>query len=151
MSRLLHLKNKNKDSSHKVEAFLSTFGSLAPKRYKYYEIKKMTDTFKVKLGQGGFGGVFKGKLVDGRDVAVKVLTESKGNGEEFVNEVASIGRTYHVNIVNLLGFCSEGPRRALVYEFMPNGSLEKVIYNRKQETANPIFGWEKLLQIIVME
>ncbi|RWW73711.1 hypothetical protein BHE74_00018374 [Ensete ventricosum] len=69
----------------------------------------------------------KGTLPDGRLVAVKVLSKSKEDGEEFSNEVVSIGRTSHVNIVTLLGFCHDGRRRALVYEFMPDGSLEKHI------------------------
>ena len=88
----------------------------------------MTNSFKDKLGQGGYGAVYKGKLQDGCFVAVKVLKESKGNGEEFLNEAASIGRTSHVNIVTLMGFCFEESKRALIYEFMPNGSLEKFIY-----------------------
>ncbi|CAJ1977491.1 unnamed protein product [Sphenostylis stenocarpa] len=91
----------------------------------------MTNSFKNKLGQGGFGSVYKGKLHDGRVVAVKILGESKGNGEEFINEVASISRTSHVNIVRLLGFCFDSSKRALVYEFMPNGSLDKFIYEEK--------------------
>ncbi|XXG45374.1 hypothetical protein AAC387_Pa02g0474 [Persea americana] len=73
-----------------VEAFLHNYGSLAPKRYRYSKLKKITNSFKDKLGEGGYGGVFKGKLKDGRLVAVKVLNNSKGNGEEFINEVASI-------------------------------------------------------------
>ncbi|GJZ13314.1 probable protein phosphatase 2C 15 [Tanacetum coccineum] len=84
----------------------------------------MTNSFKVKLGQGGFGSVYKGKLSNGKLVAVKILSELKGNGEDFINEVASVGRTSHVNIVTLVGFCCDGHRRALIYEFMPNGSLE---------------------------
>ncbi|XP_042484394.1 PR5-like receptor kinase, partial [Macadamia integrifolia] len=92
--------------------------------YTYSDIKKMTNSFKDKLGGGGYGDVFKGKLLDGRLVVVKILNDSKGNGEEFINEVASISRTSHVNIVALLGYCFEGIRRALVYEFMPNGSLD---------------------------
>ncbi|KAI9170116.1 hypothetical protein LWI28_022832 [Acer negundo] len=60
-----------------IEAFFRNYGSLAPKRYSYSQIKKMTNSFKVKLGQGGYGGVYKGMLHDGRDVAVKVLNESK--------------------------------------------------------------------------
>ena len=64
----------------------------------------MTNSFEDKLGQGGDGGVYKGKLQDGCLVAVKVLIESRGNGEEFINEVASISRTSHVNIVTLMGF-----------------------------------------------
>ena len=61
----------------------------------------MTKSFNDKLGQGGYGSVYKGKLQDGCFVAVKVLNNSKGNGEEFINEVASISRTSHVNIVTL--------------------------------------------------
>ncbi|XP_077244661.1 LEAF RUST 10 DISEASE-RESISTANCE LOCUS RECEPTOR-LIKE PROTEIN KINASE-like 2.1 [Tasmannia lanceolata] len=137
-----------KSNAHNVEAFLQNYGSLAPQRYSYSDIKKMTSSFIGKLGQGGFGAVFKGKLRDGRLVAVKILSESKGNGEEFINEVASIGKTYHVNIVSLLGFCAEGSKRALVYEFMPNGSLEKFIYAEKSRQTDPL-GWETLYQIAV--
>ncbi|CAA0806994.1 PR5-like receptor kinase [Striga hermonthica] len=110
-----------------VEAFLLQHGSLALKRYKYTEIKKMTKSFSEKLGQGGYGSVYKGRLPDGILVAVKVLTDTNSNGEEFINEVASISRTSHVNIVNLLGFCFDTQKRALVYEYMPNKSLDKYI------------------------
>nr|XP_018679523.1 PREDICTED: LEAF RUST 10 DISEASE-RESISTANCE LOCUS RECEPTOR-LIKE PROTEIN KINASE-like 2.4 [Musa acuminata subsp. malaccensis] len=107
----------------------------------------MTKSFDDKLGQGGFGSVFKGALQDGRLVAVKVLKATKGHGgEEFINEVASISRTSHVNIVGLLGFCLEGSKRALVYDFMPNGSLEKFICSDKS-TEEPRFGCEKLFEI----
>ncbi|XP_058083802.1 PR5-like receptor kinase isoform X2 [Magnolia sinica] len=135
---------KKKTQITRTDAFLKNYESL--KRYKYSEIKKMTNSFKDKLGQGGYGSVFKGKLPDGRLVAVKLLIESKGNGEEFVNEVTTIGKTYHVNIVSLLGFCYQLPKRALIYEFMPNGSLEKYIHT--QEPTNHL-GWEKLHEIAV--
>ncbi|KAJ4972734.1 hypothetical protein NE237_005908 [Protea cynaroides] len=131
-------------NTENIEAFLRNYGSLAPKRYNYPDIKKMTNSFKDKVGQGGYGGVFKGKLPDGRLVAVKVLNESKGNGEEFINEVASISRTSHVNVVNLLGFCFDGSKRALIFEFMSNGSLEKFIYK-----TCPHFGWERLYQVAI--
>ncbi|KAF7827783.1 LEAF RUST 10 DISEASE-RESISTANCE LOCUS RECEPTOR-LIKE PROTEIN KINASE-like 2.1 isoform X2 [Senna tora] len=122
---------RNQSKAHQdFEAFLKSHGPLPIRRYSYSEIKKMTNCFKEKLGQGGFGCVFKGKLDEKCLVAVKVLNETKGNGEEFINEVASISRTSHVNIVTLLGFCFEGStKKALVYEFMANGSLEKFIYS----------------------
>ncbi|KAF5185576.1 Pr5-like receptor kinase [Thalictrum thalictroides] len=118
-------RRSNVKSSSKVETFLESCENLCLQRYKYSDIKKMTNSFKETLGKGGYGCVFKGKLMrDGRLVAVKMLNESKGNGDDFINEVAAIGRTNHVNVVSLLGFCTEGTKRALVYEFMPNGSLE---------------------------
>ncbi|XP_077219829.1 LEAF RUST 10 DISEASE-RESISTANCE LOCUS RECEPTOR-LIKE PROTEIN KINASE-like 2.4 [Tasmannia lanceolata] len=140
--------NVEASNTHNVETYLRDYGLLIPRRYAYSDIKKMTNSFIEKVGQGGYGSVFKGKLHDGRLVAVKVLTESKGNGEEFINEVASIGRTYHINVVSLLGFCSKGLKRALIYEFMPNGSLEKFIYAEKPGKADHL-GWEKLYQIAV--
>ncbi|XP_038984724.1 LEAF RUST 10 DISEASE-RESISTANCE LOCUS RECEPTOR-LIKE PROTEIN KINASE-like 2.1 [Phoenix dactylifera] len=140
-----HLIWKKPNKAHDLEAVLEKYGPLAPKRYRYTDMKKITKNFHVQLGQGGYGTVFKGSLDNGRLVAVKILSDSKGNGEEFVNEVASIGRTSHVNIVGLLGFCLEGSKRALIYEFMPNGSLEKYIYSKKLTTL----GLEKLHQIAI--
>ncbi|CAL5350191.1 unnamed protein product [Camellia sinensis] len=138
---------KNKTESYQnVEAFLKNYGYLTPKRYTYSHIKKMTNSFRVKLGQGGYGCVFKGKLDNGCLVAVKVLKGLKGSGEEFINEVATISRTSHVNIVTLMGFCFEGRNRALIYEFMPNGSLEKFIHDRNSLTYHQL-GWEALYQI----
>ncbi|CAH8307912.1 unnamed protein product [Eruca vesicaria subsp. sativa] len=116
------------------------------KRYSYAKVKKMTNSFAHVLGKGGFGTVYKGKLsVGGVDVAVKILKEGKGTGEEFINEVASMSRTSHVNIVTLLGFCYEGNKRAIVYEFMPNGSLDKFI----SENMPTKIEWERLYDIMV--
>ncbi|CAO2198887.1 unnamed protein product [Urochloa humidicola] len=75
---------------------------------------------------------------------MKFLHDSKGQGVEFVNEVMSIGRTSHVNIVSLYGYCLEGSKRALIYEYMPNGSLDKFIYS---ENPKAVLGWEKLYTI----
>ncbi|XP_042497726.1 LEAF RUST 10 DISEASE-RESISTANCE LOCUS RECEPTOR-LIKE PROTEIN KINASE-like 2.2 [Macadamia integrifolia] len=136
--------NKNKDID--IESILRNNGSFVP-RYSYSDIKKMTNSYKDKLGEGGYGVVFKGKLLDGRLVAVKILNISNGNGEEFINEVASISKTSHVNIVALVGYCFEGIKRALVYEFMPNGPLDKFIYYDSSSTTHPHFGWETLFDI----
>ncbi|XP_045792408.1 rust resistance kinase Lr10-like [Trifolium pratense] len=113
-----------------IEDFLrSSDNRIMPLRYSYKEIKKITQQFKTKLGNGGYGSVFKGQLRSGRLVAVKLLDKGKSNGQDFINEVATIGRIHHVNVVQLIGFCVEGSERALIYEFMSNGSLEKYIYS----------------------
>ncbi|KAL1531851.1 LEAF RUST 10 DISEASE-RESISTANCE LOCUS RECEPTOR-LIKE PROTEIN KINASE-like 2.4 [Salvia divinorum] len=135
------------DRDRDIELFLKDNGNLVPMRYKYSNIKKMTNSFSENLGRGGFGSVYKGQFPDGRPVAVKVLNESNGNGEDFMNEVASISRTSHVNIVALLGFCFEGSKRALIYDFMPNGSLEKFIGDNASSYQESTLGWDKLFEI----
>ncbi|KAM3740828.1 hypothetical protein ACB098_08G128700 [Castanea mollissima] len=141
---------KKENVTHqRVKAFLRNHGPLAIRRYNYSDIKTMTKSFNDKLGQGGYGSVYKGKLQDGSFVAVKVLNNSKGNGEEFLNEVASISRTSHVNIVTLKGFCFEGSKRALIYELMSNGSLEKFIYKGNPPSSNHHLGWETLYKIAI--
>jgi serine/threonine protein kinase len=115
-----------------IEKFLQSHDNdLMPVRYSYSDIKKITNGFKNKLGEGGFGLVYKGKLRSGGFAAVKILTKSNTNGQDFINEVATIGRIYHVNVVRLIGFTVEGSKRALIYEFMPNGSLDKYIVSRQ--------------------
>ncbi|CAO2185345.1 unnamed protein product [Urochloa humidicola] len=125
----LSLKSRYDEEIHlKVEMFLQTYGTSKPTRYSFSEVKKIARRFKEKLGQGKFGSVYRGQLPNGVPVAVKMLENSTGEGEDFINEVATIGRIHHANIVRLLGFCSDGTRRALIYEFMPNESLEKHIF-----------------------
>ena len=121
---------KEEEQRLRIEKFLEDYTALKPSRYSYIDIKKITDQFKVKLGQGAYGTVFKGKLSSDVIVAVKILTipcNIADNGEDFVNEVATMGRIHHVNVVRLVGFCADGFRRALVYEFLPNNSLDKYI------------------------
>ena len=129
-----------------IEELLESYGSLAPKRYKYSQLKEITRCFREKLGEGGYGIVYKGALPSGMFVAVKFLHDFTRNGEEFVNEVISIRRTSHVNIVTLLGFCLEGSKRALIYEYMPNGSLDKFIYD---ENSKASLGWDRLYDISI--
>ncbi|CAL9114138.1 unnamed protein product [Musa textilis] len=130
-----------------IELFLEKYRNQIPTRYSYGAIRKMTRGFKEKLGQGGFGSVFKGTLPGGRPVAIKILGNTKGNGEEFINEVATIGRIHHVNVVQLIGFCSEGSKRALVYDYMPNGSLDKYIYSKEGQSSPPALGLDKMYDI----
>ncbi|KAF3433864.1 hypothetical protein FNV43_RR24967 [Rhamnella rubrinervis] len=104
-----------------IEEFLQANNNLMHIRYSYSDIKKMTKGFKDKLGEGGFG-----------------------DGQDFMNEVATIRRIHHINVVQLVRFCIEGTKRALVYYFMPNGSLDKYIFS--QEGKN-ILDCKKMCEI----
>ncbi|KAF8037756.1 hypothetical protein BT93_B0561 [Corymbia citriodora subsp. variegata] len=139
---LIKQRSEHFDGEWKIKGLISS------RRYTYKDIKRMTNSFVEKLGQGGYGCVYKGKLQDGRPVAVKLLKKLKGNAEEFFNEAASISRTSHVNVVSLLGFCFEGNKRALVYEFMPNGSLDKFIFNKSNTLeVDQLLSWDTLYWI----
>ena len=124
---------------------MDDYKAFKPARYFYADIKRITNNFKDELGQGAYGTVFKGKLSNEILVAVKVLNNSKGNGEEFVNEVGTIGRIHHVNVVRLIGFCADGFRRALVYEYLPNDTLEKFLC--PADAKNHFLGWKRLQDI----
>ncbi|XP_048436610.1 rust resistance kinase Lr10-like [Pyrus x bretschneideri] len=138
---------KEKENQLKLETFLADYKALKPSRYSYADIKRITNQFKYKLGQGAYGTVFKGKLSSECFVAVKVLNNSKGDGKEFVNEVGAMGHIHHVNVVRLVGFCADGFRRALVYEFFPNGSLQD--YVSSVDRKNSFLGWDKLQDIAI--
>ena len=131
-----------------IESFLQKHDAQQPKRYTYSEVKRMTKSFIHKLGEGGFGTVYKGNLPNGRDIAVKLLKNSKDDGQEFMNEVASIMQTSHVNVVTLLGYCLQGSKRALIYEYMTNGSLERIAFGKSSKGEKSL-SWEKLFDITV--
>ncbi|GMJ14609.1 cysteine-rich RLK (RECEPTOR-like protein kinase) 10 [Hibiscus trionum] len=98
------------------------------------------------LGQGGFGPVYKGVLADGKEVAVKRLSSFSEQGAlEFTNEVLLILKLQHKNLVRLLGFCVDQQEKLLVYEFMPNSSLDVVLFDQKKRAQ---LDWSKRLNII---
>ncbi|RWR93499.1 rust resistance kinase Lr10-like protein [Cinnamomum micranthum f. kanehirae] len=131
----------------KVEKFLEKYKYLKPTRYSYADLKRMTGQFKENLGQGGYGCVYKGMLANGTLAAVKILKSFDIDGEEFINEVSTMGKIHHVNVVRLLGFCADRLKRALIYEFMPHESLEKYIFSKS--SSGYILGWEKLQNIAI--
>ncbi|KAM0067947.1 putative protein kinase RLK-Pelle-DLSV family [Helianthus debilis subsp. tardiflorus] len=118
-----------------------------PKDYSYSDLKKATKDFREenKLGEGGFGDVYKGTVKDGNIIAVKKLaigsTTAKDN---FESEVRVISNVHHRNLIRLLGCCSKGPELLLVLEYMANGSLEKYLYGEKRGTLN----WKQRFDII---
>ncbi|CAM8904246.1 unnamed protein product [Rhodiola kirilowii] len=109
--------------------------STGPKRYSYKELTRATDRFdgKNKLGEGGFGGVYKG-MIKGTIVAIKRVSKGSSQGvKEYASEVTIISQLRHRNLVQLLGWCHERDELLLVYEFMPNGSLDTHLF--KSEVA----------------
>ncbi|KAM0894827.1 hypothetical protein ACQ4PT_024268 [Festuca glaucescens] len=99
-----------------------------------------------KLGEGGFGAVYKGTLPDGKEIAVKRLSKSSTQGvEELKNELSSVAKLEHKNLVTLLGVCLEQQERLLVYEFVPNGSLDNILFEAEKSTQ---LDWAKRYQII---
>ncbi|KAK7257273.1 hypothetical protein RIF29_31124 [Crotalaria pallida] len=101
---------------------------------------------KNKIGEGGFGPVYKGQLGDGREIAVKRLSRSSGQGTtEFINEVKLIEKLQHRNLVRLLGCCIEGHERMLVYEYMANGSLDSFIFDHNK---GKLLKWPQRFHII---
>ncbi|XP_047310088.1 probable LRR receptor-like serine/threonine-protein kinase RFK1 isoform X2 [Impatiens glandulifera] len=113
------------------------------------EIKSATNNFdcKNKIGEGGFGPVYKGYLSDGTLIAVKQLSsKSKQGNREFLNEIGMISRLQHPNLVHLHGCCIEGDQLLLVYEFMENNSVAHVLFGDRNE---PILGWSTRFKICV--
>ena len=112
--------------------------------FSYDELKKATGNFKEELGNGAFGTVYKGVLSNGQKaIAVKTLTKMVREGEkEFQREMKAIGRTHHRNLIQLLGFCSEGSNRLLVYEYMKNGSLADLLFKDQRGPT-----WNERLRI----
>jgi len=134
-----------RSSISKVETFLKEYAYQMPTRFSQSEVKKITNNFAEKLGEGGFGVVYKGKLSNGALVAVKLLDRHRHSETQFMNEVATIGRVHHVNLVRLLGYCFQSFTSALVYEYMVNGSLEKFIFAGKE--MGQVLRWEQLHSI----
>ncbi|CAN1831634.1 Rust resistance kinase Lr10 [Linum perenne] len=143
-------RRRHRSAYDKIEEFIQNH-NLMPIRYSYSNIKNFTGGFKDKLGEGGFGSVYKCKLRSGSFAAVKILGKKStaGGVQDFINEVATIGRIHHTNVVRLIGFCSEGSKRALVYEFMPNGSLDKYIFRKQQGGGQKTLSLEQLYRISI--
>ncbi|KAG8080260.1 hypothetical protein GUJ93_ZPchr0007g4623 [Zizania palustris] len=116
--------------------------------YDLDDLATATDNFSEdnKLGRGGFGPVYKGKLPDGAEIAVKRLSAQSGQGlKEFKNEIQLIAKLQHTNLVKLVGCCVQEDEKMLVYEYMPNRSLDVFIFDQQR---GPLLDWRKRLHII---
>ncbi|XP_074380182.1 G-type lectin S-receptor-like serine/threonine-protein kinase At4g27290 isoform X2 [Apium graveolens] len=116
--------------------------------FRLSTLAEATNHFAIsnKLGQGGFGPVFKGVLQDGQEIAVKCLSETSKQGiSEFMNEVKCIAKLQHRNLVRLLGYCVQGEEKMLIYEYMPNKSLDWHIFDEKQSM---FLDWPRRFHII---
>jgi serine/threonine protein kinase len=129
-----------------MDKFLNDMEREKPIRFTSQQLRIATDNFTNLLGAGGFGSVYKGIFSNGTIVAVNVLygSSDKRIEEQFMAEVITIGRVHHFNLVRLYGFCFEKNMRAVVYEYMGNGSLDKYLFHEKN-----ILGFEKLHEIAV--
>ncbi|KAL5715488.1 non-specific serine/threonine protein kinase [Ranunculus cassubicifolius] len=112
--------------------------------YGYRDLQKATNNFSEELGKGGFGSVFRGTVCGSTSVAVKKLYCFAGE-KQFRAEVSTIGMIQHLNLVRLRGFCAEGTKRLLVYDYMPNGSLNTYLFARD----SLILEWKTRYQIAI--
>ncbi|KAL5718972.1 non-specific serine/threonine protein kinase [Ranunculus cassubicifolius] len=130
-----------------------TISEISHTRYSHSQLKKFTNNFSTKLGEGGFGSVYKGRIQrHGAEttVAVKLMKKTTEIEKQFMNEVGTIGSVHHHNLVSILGYCVDRGTHALVYEFMENGSLDNYIYRSKKVSENKRLSIEQLY-IIALE
>ncbi|ONI10180.1 hypothetical protein PRUPE_4G032700 [Prunus persica] len=116
--------------------------------YDFDTILIATRNFSItnKLGEGGFGPVYRGKLQEGKEIAVKRLSSSSVQGiEEFKNEILLISKLQHKNLVRLMGCCIKDDEKLLIYEFMPNKSLDTLLFNPMRRAE---LDWAKRFNII---
>ncbi|KAL2245387.1 UNVERIFIED_CONTAM: G-type lectin S-receptor-like serine/threonine-protein kinase [Sesamum indicum] len=128
------------EESHKEDLELPMFDLLT--------VTRATNNFSIsnKLGEGGFGPVYRGMLEDGKEIAVKRLSRTSTQGlDEFKNEVIFIAKLQHRNLVKLLGCCIQGAEKMLIYEYMPHGSLDLILFDK---TKSKQLDWPKRFHII---
>ncbi|KAJ4841825.1 hypothetical protein Tsubulata_051009 [Turnera subulata] len=139
-------RNSPKFGASPAQYALLEYASGAPVPFSYRELQRSTRGFKEKLGAGGFGAVYKGVLANKTVVAVKQLEGIEHGEKQFTMELATISCTHHLNLVRLIGFCSEGRHRLLVYEFMENGSLDNFLFGTEKESGK-LLSWEDRFNI----
>ncbi|OVA04103.1 Protein kinase domain [Macleaya cordata] len=140
----IHISNQDRDYTDKsqeedLELHIFDFATIAAATNNF--------SFANKIGEGGFGPVYKGQLSTGQEIAVKTLAKDSGQGiNEFKNEVMLIAKLQHRNLVRILGCCIQGEDRMLIYEYMPNKSLDTFIFDK---TRGISLNWRERFDIIV--
>ncbi|GLT94412.1 hypothetical protein SLE2022_121530 [Rubroshorea leprosula] len=148
LQKLIKIFKFGSGKGRKNEEDLQKIAEQEQKHFAFEILVAATKDFHAthKLGQGGFGPVFRGRLSDGREIAVKKLSQTSNQGKkEFQNEAKLLARVQHRNVVNLLGYCVHGTEKLLVYEYVSNESLDKLLFksNRRQE-----LDWKRRFDII---
>ncbi|KAK9106029.1 hypothetical protein Scep_022873 [Stephania cephalantha] len=147
LSNLTKVFKFSKDQSSK-EDDLEKIAAQEQKHFPFEVLDAATKHFDIqnKLGEGGFGPVYKGILGDGREIAVKKLSHSSNQGRrEFMNEAKLLARVQHRNVVNLLGYCAHTLEKLLVYEYLPNQSLDKFLFRSQRRRE---LDWKKRYDIV---
>ncbi|XP_050149322.1 G-type lectin S-receptor-like serine/threonine-protein kinase At1g61480 isoform X6 [Malus sylvestris] len=142
------LNDMTKNSRDTIEELIRKHDPSELKIYDLDSILIATSNFSInnKLGGGGFGPVYKGKLQEGKEIAVKRLSSSSGQGiEEFKNEVMLISKLQHKNLVRIMGCCIKDDEKLLIYEFMPNRSLDTLLFDPMRRG---VLDWAKRFNII---
>ncbi|KAK9706476.1 hypothetical protein RND81_07G128000 [Saponaria officinalis] len=138
-----------KGDLYTVQSDAESFGDVEFVQYDFTTLQMATKNFSAesKLGEGGFGIVYKGTLENGQQVAIKRLSGTSGQGNrEFMNEARFLAKLQHRNLVRLVGSCSDADEKLLVYEFMPNSSLDRFLFDPKKR---PLLDWGKRYRIIM--
>ncbi|XP_040362239.1 G-type lectin S-receptor-like serine/threonine-protein kinase SD1-29 isoform X2 [Rosa chinensis] len=126
--------------------FMSLLAAIVFGLYRLRANQKDSFNIKNKLGQGGFGPVYKGMLPEGKEIAVKRLSSSSGQGvEEFKNEMLLISELQHKNLVRIMGCCVKEDEKLLIYEFMPNKSLDTFLFD---PTKRAVLDWATRFNIV---
>ncbi|CAN6462024.1 unnamed protein product [Victoria cruziana] len=135
-SSIIFIKKKNGEAAQTVEK------NIGPQAFTFSEVDRMTNNFRQKVGEGGYGPVFYGHL-SGQDVAVKILSDKSRQGsKEFYNEIAMLSRIHHRNLVSFLGYC-EAEKMILVYEYLSKGDLREILSGKTEIGLN----WNQRLQV----
>ncbi|XP_057764811.1 cysteine-rich receptor-like protein kinase 44 isoform X2 [Salvia miltiorrhiza] len=149
ISAIIFLRKRKKQKPTEIPQSVDEISTAESLQYAFSTIKAATNNFSDhnKLGQGGFGTVYKGKLPNGQEIAVKRFSEDSGQGDlEFKNEVLLLAKLQHRNLVRLLGFSLEGMEKLLVYEYVQNGSLDNFIFDSVKHSD---LDWDRRYKIIV--